>query len=157
MNPFSVIFSVLKLHEVWYKLKGEFIFVKGVFSFVFIANLMTLFNQVNGVNTQGENIADNGAVKLAYAAYQTFVEQNGPEPILPELNYTPNQLFWLSSAQLWCAVTRPEFDTMQYTTDVHAPNEYRIIGTLSNVDSFSHDFNCPSGSNMNPINKCVVW
>lgn len=61
----------------------------------------------------GENIADNGAVKGMYGAYQTFVERNGPEPTLPELNYTQNQLFWISAAQLWCAVTRPEFDTLQ--------------------------------------------
>lgn len=61
----------------------------------------------------GENIADNGAVKGMYGAYQTFVERNGPEPTLPDLNYTQNQLFWISAAQLWCAVTRPEFDTLQ--------------------------------------------
>lgn len=109
------------------------------------------------MNTQGENIADNGAVKGTYAAYQSYVQRNGPEPTLPELNYTANQLFWISAAQLWCAVTRPEFDTNQYTTDMHAPNMYRIIGTFSNDNSFSRDFNCPSGSPMNPIHKCEVW
>lgn len=92
-----------------------------------------------------------------YSAYQKFVERNGPEPILPGLNYTQNQLFWISAAQLWCAVTRPEFDTVQYTTDVHAPNKFRIIGTFSNMETFAQDFKCAPGSKMNPVNKCHVW
>ncbi|XP_055304830.1 neprilysin-2-like [Sitodiplosis mosellana] len=113
--------------------------------------------KVNGVNTQGENIADNGGVKGIYEAYQTFVNLNGPDPLLPGLHYTQNQLFWISAAQLWCAVTRPEFDTIQYTTDFHAPNKFRIIGTFTNMERFSHDFNCPKGTNMNPVYKCEVW
>lgn len=112
---------------------------------------------MNGVNTQGENIADNGAVKGMYAAYQTFVQQNGPEAILPGMNYTANQLFWISAAQLWCAKTRPEFDVLQYTNDVHAPNKHRIIGTFSNMHNFSNDFSCSAGAKMNPAHKCEVW
>lgn len=113
--------------------------------------------QLNGVNTQGENIADNGGVKEAYRAYQNFVKRNGPERLLPGLNYTQEQLFWVSSAQTWCAVTRPEFDKMLITTDVHSPNEFRVIGTISNMQDFAHDFKCSAGSKMNPVNKCEVW
>ncbi|XP_031638615.1 neprilysin-2-like [Contarinia nasturtii] len=114
--------------------------------------------KVNGIITQGENIADNGAVKGMYAAYQKFVQNNGPEPILPtRSNYTSNQLFWISAAQLWCAVSRPEFDRIQYTTDEHAPNRYRIIGTFSNMEDFSRDFHCAPQTNMNPANKCEIW
>lgn len=106
--------------------------------------------------TQGENIADNGGLRLAHAAYQSLVQQNGSEPTLPGLNQTANQLFWISAAQLWCAKTQTNNDTL-YTPDVHSPEIYRVIGSVRNTDSFSRDFNCPSGSPMNPTNKCQVW
>jgi len=112
---------------------------------------------LNGINTQGENIADNGGLKEAYLAYQKFVKANGKEKPLPSLNYTPNQLFWLSSAQVWCSVIRPEDLKKRILTGVHSPNQFRVLGTLHNLEEFSKDFSCPEGSNMNPIKKCQVW
>lgn len=98
-----------------------------------------------------------GGVKTAYSAYQQFVQQNGIDQILPGMNFTPNQLFWISAAQVWCAVTRPEFDTLQYTTNVHSPFNYRVIGAFSSSYNFSSDFNCPLGTQMNPVEKCEIW
>ena len=63
---------------------------------------------VNGVNTQGENIADNGGVKEALRAYDQYVITNGVEGVLPALGYTQKQLFWLAGASVWCSVYRPE-------------------------------------------------
>jgi neprilysin len=62
---------------------------------------------LNGINTQGENIADNGGLKEAYVAYTRWVSKNGEEPRLPGLDYSPDQLFWIAAAQNWCAVNRP--------------------------------------------------
>ncbi|XP_026818640.1 neprilysin-2-like [Rhopalosiphum maidis] len=115
--------------------------------------------KINGNNTQGENIADNGGIKQAYNAYITWASvQWDAEPRLPGLqNYTPNQLFWLSAANIWCSKHRPEELKNSILTNEHAPNHFRIIGSFSNQKEFSNDFQCYLGSNMNPSNKCQVW
>jgi len=112
----------------------------------------------NGVNTLGENIADIGGIKEAYRAYQrlaaTFEE---PEGTLPGLPYSTNQLLWLAGADIWCTKDRPEVVKQQILTDPHTPNKFRVNGPYSNLEEFSKDWNCPIGSNMNPVKKCRVW
>uniref|UniRef100_A0A7G3AIY0 Putative m13 family peptidase n=1 Tax=Lutzomyia longipalpis TaxID=7200 RepID=A0A7G3AIY0_LUTLO len=112
--------------------------------------------KLNGINTQGENIADNGGIKESYLAYHKWVEQNGPELKLPGLDYTPEQMFWISAAQTWCSVYRPESMKMRITTGVHSPAQFRVLGPLSNMRDFAKDFNCPDGSPMNPTHKCEL-
>ena len=62
---------------------------------------------LNGNKTQEENIADNAGIKIAYHAYMKLVEKIGHEARLPGLNYSSNQMFWISAAQTWCSVYRP--------------------------------------------------
>ncbi|XP_031344617.1 neprilysin-2-like isoform X2 [Photinus pyralis] len=112
---------------------------------------------VNGINTQGENIADNGGVKEAYLTYASWVKRHGSEPRLPGLDYTPEQMFWISTANVWCSLHRPEALKMRISTAFHAPDNFRVEGPLSNSPQFSKDFNCPINSKMNPIHKCSVW
>ena len=45
----------------------------------------------------------------------------------------------------------------QVLTGAHSPNEFRVIGSLSNNDDFARDFGCKKGTKMNPVKKCVVW
>lgn len=113
---------------------------------------------LNGVISQGENIADNGGLKLAYRAY---VASNAKaivkDPMLPGLPFSPEQLFWISAAQTWCSVERPEVKRMMILTDNHAISRFRVLGTMSNSREFALDFNCPIDSPMNPSHKCEVW
>ncbi|EFA04402.1 neprilysin-2 [Tribolium castaneum] len=113
--------------------------------------------KLNGVRTQGENIADNGGVKQAYLAYKKWQRSNPPEPKLPGLKYEPRQLFWVSAAQIWCSKHRPEAIALQVTVDAHSPAEFRVLGPFSNSEFFAKDFHCPKGSKMNPEHKCSVW
>ncbi|KAK6634979.1 hypothetical protein RUM44_000228 [Polyplax serrata] len=113
--------------------------------------------QLNGINTQGENIADNGGVKEAYRAYVKWTQRHGEEPMLPGLPYTPKQLFWISAANTWCCKYRPEALKIRIITGVHSPGMFRTNGPLSNMPEFSKDFKCPLGSKMNPVKKCLVW
>lgn len=109
------------------------------------------------MNTQGENIADNGGIKEAYRAYQQWVTDNGHEQQLPGLNFSPNQLFWISSAHVWCSKYRPETMKLRIITGSHSPVMFRVNGPLSNIEEFSKDWQCKPGSNMNPYHKCTVW
>ncbi|XP_054266542.1 neprilysin-2-like [Macrosteles quadrilineatus] len=110
---------------------------------------------LNGINTQGENVADNGGIKLAYRAYQRL---NLDEPLLPGLqNYTQDQLFMLSMATIWCTRYRPQALRLLITTDVHSPTEFRVNGPLKNFPEFSKIFRCSDNDAMNPRHRCVVW
>ncbi|KAJ2946219.1 hypothetical protein O0L34_g5155 [Tuta absoluta] len=114
--------------------------------------------KLDGVNTQGENIADNGGVKQAFRAYIEWVERNGVDgETLPGLNHTHTQLFFLNFAQVWCGAMRPEAMRNKLKTAVHSPGRFRVIGTLSNSHDFAREFRCPPGSPMNPKKKCSVW
>ncbi|XP_064650696.1 neprilysin-1-like [Lineus longissimus] len=112
---------------------------------------------VNGLLTQGENIADNGGLKEAFRAYQKWVQEHGPEQRLPGLNLTQTQLFFLNFAQIWCSNARPEMARNHILADNHSPTMFRVIGPLSNLDAFSKAYNCPLGSKMNPVDKCSIW
>ncbi|CAH1183162.1 unnamed protein product [Phaedon cochleariae] len=112
---------------------------------------------LNGVNTQGENIADNGGLKEAYLAYQKWVKRFGEEPKLPGMKYTPNQMFWISAANTWCSKYRPESLKLRILTGYHSPGQFRVQGPMANSDYFYKDFNCPAGTKMNPVHKCRVW
>ena len=109
------------------------------------------------------------------------MNKNGPEPSLPSVDLSNKQLFWVgyifiaalsflfkvSFAQTWCIIMPPKA-LEALLTDVHAPSEFRVKvrkklklliefqGSVSNMESFAQDFNCPKGSAMNPEKKCRV-
>ncbi|XP_044290417.1 endothelin-converting enzyme 2 [Varanus komodoensis] len=112
---------------------------------------------INGKQTLGENIADNGGLKAAYNAYKVWLKKNGEEKSLPSLDLTNHQLFFLGFAQVWCSVRTPESSHEGLVTDPHSPDKFRVIGTLSNSRDFLEHFRCPVGSRMNPGKHCEVW
>jgi len=116
---------------------------------------------INGKLTLGENIADNGGLTASFNAYQAWVqeEHNGkPEPGLPGLEeLSPQHLFFLSYASVWCSNQRPEAAHVQLLTDPHSPHLYRVNGPLSNSKDFASTFQCPANSPMNPTKKCIIW
>jgi predicted metalloendopeptidase len=111
--------------------------------------------KLNGANTTGENIADIGGVKLAFAAYKAL-RASAPETIVAD-GFTEDQQFFLSTGQAWCAKSRPEFEKMLASVDPHSPPKWRIDGTLSDSADFAKAFRCKLGSKMRPQKACVVW
>jgi putative endopeptidase len=114
---------------------------------------------VNGELTQGENIADLGGVKLAYAALQKALDKN-PQARTQKIDgFTPEQRFFLSFATIWKSKIRDEDLKLRLNTDPHSPAQYRVNGPLSNLTEFQKAFDVPDGSKMvRPANKRVnIW
>ncbi|XP_069945097.1 endothelin-converting enzyme homolog [Cherax quadricarinatus] len=114
--------------------------------------------KINGVQTKGENIADNDGLRAAWVAYRRRVEMGEAEVNLPGLShYTHDQLFFIGYGKVWCSRHTGYALRLLLETDTHAPADYRVLGTLHNSRVFSSVFNCPSGAPMNPSRKCVLW
>jgi predicted metalloendopeptidase len=103
---------------------------------------------VNGELTQGENVADLGGVKLAYAALQKALEKNPQARDQKIDGFTPEQRFFLSFATIWKSKQRDEDLKLRLNTDPHSPARYRVDGPLSNLPEFQKAFDIPDGSPM---------
>jgi putative endopeptidase len=114
---------------------------------------------VNGELTQGENIADIGGVKIAYAALQKALAKH-PEDRNKKIDgYTPEQRFFLAFAGIWRSKIRDEEQKLRLNTDPHSPGHFRVNGPLSDLSEFAKAFNIPDGSPMvRPADKRVnIW
>jgi putative endopeptidase len=107
---------------------------------------------LNGKLTLGENIADQGGIRLAYAAMKTAQPK-----VAPVAGFNEDQQFFIGFAQSWCSKERPELARMKVTVDPHSPAHYRVIGPLSNFPKFADAFRCKAGSKMVRQNACTVW
>jgi putative endopeptidase len=110
--------------------------------------------KVNGALTVGENIADIGGTKLAFAAYRAA--RAGQTPIVAD-GFSEDQVFFLAHAQGWCDKTRPEIVETNLKSDPHTPRKFRVNGVVSDLAAFSAAFSCAPGKPMNPRNRCEVW
>ncbi|MGI8437824.1 MAG: M13 family metallopeptidase [Chthoniobacterales bacterium] len=111
---------------------------------------------INGQLTEGENLADDGGVKLTFAALQKALA--GKEP--PKIDgFTPEQRFFLGWAQVWRANIRDEALKLRLNTDPHSPTKFCCNGPLSNSPDFKKAFNLPDDCKMvRPADQIVsIW
>jgi endothelin-converting enzyme/putative endopeptidase len=109
---------------------------------------------VDGSLTLGENLADVGGLKLAYAAFHA--PDGGAGAGAPGF-FTPDQQFFIAFAQDWCENDRPAYEADLLRTDPHAPARYRVNGSVANVPEFAAAFRCGAGAALAPANRCDVW
>ncbi|XP_075054413.1 phosphate-regulating neutral endopeptidase PHEX [Mixophyes fleayi] len=116
---------------------------------------------VKGTKTLAENIADNGGIRESFRAYRKWIQENRngkEEALLPGMDLTNNQLFFLSYAHVRCNTFRPEAAREQIINGAHSPPQFRVIGAMSNFEEFRKAFNCPENTLMNRgNNSCRVW
>jgi putative endopeptidase len=115
---------------------------------------------VNGKLTEGENIADLGGLKIAYAALQKRLAQLPPEERNRKIDgLTPAQRFFIAYAQSWREKSRPEFLQLQVKSNPHSPPEFRVNGPLANLPDFANSFGLPTGSPMvqPDAERVIIW
>ena len=111
--------------------------------------------KLNGKLTLGENIADNGGIKLAYNAYKAL--RSDAKTVRVADGFSEDQQFFLATGQLWCSKQHDEFARMMAQVDPHSPPHSRVNGSLSNLPAFAKAFSCKAGTPMHPENACSVW
>jgi putative endopeptidase len=121
-------------------------------SFTAIDNL-----HINGKLTLGENTADNGGIRLAYMAMESWAIHHNINLSKKMGLYTPVQQFFIGYAQNWCTNARPEFIRLIVQTDPHSPDQFRANGVVRNMPEFATAFSCKTGQPMAPANRCRVW
>lgn len=111
---------------------------------------------VNGENTQGENIADLGGVVMGIEAFKKTKQYKENIKIA---GLTPMQRFFLGYAYAWMVDKRLESQKRQIMTDEHAPERFRVNGPLSNIDEFFQTFNIKEGEPMwrDEDERVVIW
>ncbi len=109
---------------------------------------------LNGRLTLGENTADNGGLRVAYAALQKAL---AGKPRTAIDGFTPEQRFFLGFANVWCQnVTEPSARQLAQT-DPHSPGEFRVIGSVSNLPEFAAAFGCKPRQPMVREDACRAW
>src|SRR5882724_828309 len=114
--------------------------------------------KLNGKLTLGENTADNGGLRIAYAALMDVLAKQGGDAATAKIDgYTPQQRFFLGFAQVWCENTREQTIRVRAKTDPHSPGMFRTNGAVQNFEKFGEAFGCKRGQPMMPENACHVW
>ena len=70
--------------------------------------------------------------------------------------FTPEQRYFLSVGQIWCAEVRPEAARLDAQTDNHSPAKFRVNGVVSNMPEFQQAFSCRQDQPMVAPNPCRV-
>ena len=112
--------------------------------------------KVNGQKTLGENIGDNGGLKIAYRAYENRMKQ---EPLKTVDGFTPAQRFYLAYARVWASNSTPEYTAMLVNSDVHSPNRIRVMAALPMIDTWYDAFNIKKSAKMfvPKEQRALVW
>ena len=128
------------------------------------SKLVEQFNQVevlpgvfaNGAATLGENIADQGGLRIAYTAMQNSFGENHPAPVD---GFTAEQRFYLAYANVWAQNITDEEIQRRTLTDVHSLGGNRVNVSVRNLQTFFDAFGIKDGDKMwRPAeDRVIIW
>lgn len=110
----------------------------------------------NGGATLGENIADQGGLRVAFTAMQNSFDGKHPAPID---GFTAEQRFYLGYATLWGQNITDEESRRLTLLDVHSLGCNRVNVSLRNLDDFFKAFGIREGDKMYrpQEERVVIW
>ena len=116
----------------------------------------------NGAYTLGENIADQGGLRVSLTAFKDSQKKKGVDIYNKDSEidgYMPLQVFYMNYANLWAQNIRPEEIRILTTGDVHSLGEWRVNCTLRNIEPFFQAFGIKEGDKMfRPENeRVIIW
>ena len=112
--------------------------------------------KANGQLTLGENIADQGGLRVAYDAFMNTEQAQAGKKID---GFTPEQRFYLSYGRIWAENITDQAAYQQTKSDPHSLGRWRVNATLRNVDTFFKAFDIKKGDKMwkEPADRVVIW
>lgn len=110
----------------------------------------------NGRYTLGENIADQGGLRVAYTAFKKTKQGQGEDKID---EFTPDQRFYLAYANVWAGNITEQEILRRTKIDVHSLGRNRVNVTLRNIDTFFKAFGIQEGDEMfRPEGeRVIIW
>lgn len=110
----------------------------------------------NGSATLGENIADQGGLRIAFTAMKNSFAGKEPKPID---GFTAEQRFYLAYAILWGQNITPQECARLTLLDVHSLGRNRVNVSLRNLQDFFDAFDIKEGDKMfrPEEERVVIW
>lgn len=110
----------------------------------------------NGKLTLGENIADQGGLRVSHTAYLNSLGGN-EAPVIDGL--TADQRFYLAYANVWAANIRDEEIVNRTKNDVHSLGRWRVNASLRNIQPFFDAFGIQEGDAMfrPEAERVIIW
>ncbi len=116
----------------------------------------------NGSYTLGENIGDQGGLRVSHTAFLDSQRKKGVDINSEEAKidgYTPEQVFYLNYANIWATNMRDEEKRNLTIGDVHSLAENRVNVTLRNITPFFEAFGIKQGDKLYraPEDQVIIW
>ena len=116
----------------------------------------------NGTYTMGENIADQGGLRISRTAFLDSQKKKGVDITSEDAKidgFTPEQAFYLNYANIWATNCRDEEKRNLTIGDVHSLAENRVNVTLRNIVPFFEAFDVKAGNKLYrpATEQVIIW